>query len=881
MLRRLTIVSLLALFGAASLAQARPPYRKALADHFGPFLANDLNDCRTCHLPASEETRAEGKPHNLFGVRLKELKDSLTEAGKPADIVSRIEEIADEDSDGDGVANLLELLSGRNPGEPGVALAADELRRTRHSLREFRARKDYPWRPFEVVERPPVPQVGNAAWVRNPIDAFIAAEHEKHTLKPRPEAPRSILVRRLYLDLIGLPPTREELTAALGDTSPGWYESLVDRLLDSPRHGERWGRHWMDVWRYSDWYGYQQEVRSSQPHVWRWRDWIVESLNEDKGYDRMIVEMLAGDEVAPDDPDVLRATGYLVRNYNRHYRDKGLQDTVDHTFQGFLGLTIGCARCHDHMYDPISQEEYYQVRAFFEPHQVRIDHVPGEIDLAKDGLARAFDGAPEAPTYLFIRGDTAEPDKTASIPPGVPRALGGRLPEITPVSLPASAFAPEKRDFVVAGLLAQSERGREAAREKREKAAKETEIAVADVEIELADARHEALAAVLRAEALDDAQRKDSDEWKAAAIEAAGAQRKQALIEARKNLLVAHQAHEAAAEKAREPLAKRVTALEKALADAEAKAEEEATTEYKPRAVTSYPKESSGRRLALARWIADRENPLTARVAVNHMWHRHFGQALVPRIFDFGGNAAPPTHPALLDWLGAEFVEQGWSIKAVHRLIVTSATYRQASTTDPENAAIDRDNVYYWRMPSKRMEAEVVRDSVLHLAGRLDLAMGGPDIDHRQGLIVPRRSLYFRHAQEKQMEFLKLFDAASVIECYQRNSSVIPQQALALSNSDFAIKQSRLLARALDEHIGSESPAFVAAAFEQVLARPPTEEEAAVCLAFLAEQSQLYRPPAKPTAAVDEKLPASDPQLRARENLVRILFNHHDFVTIR
>src|SRR5262249_37492247 len=205
------------------------------------------------------------------------------------------------------------------------------------------------------------------------------------------------------------------------------------------------------------------------------------------------------------------------------------------------------------------------------------------------------------------------------------------------------------------------------------------------------------------------------------------------------------------------------------------------------------PKTSTGRRLALAHWIADRDNPLTARVAVNHIWLRHFGQAIVPSVFDFGRNGRLPSHPALVDWLAAEFMERGWSMKAMHRLIVTSSTYRQASTPDAANRAIDQDNKYLWRYPSRRLEAEAVRDAIFYVAGKLDQTMGGPEIDFPLGLTVPRRSIYFRHAAEKQMEFLAIFDGPSVTECYERKQAIMPQQALALFNSDLVRKHSRLL----------------------------------------------------------------------------------------
>jgi hypothetical protein len=280
---------------------------------------------------------------------------------------------------------------------------------------------------------------------------------------------------------------------------------------------------------------------------------------------------------------------------------------------------------------------------------------------------------------------------------------------------------------------------------------------------------------------------------------------------------------------------------------------------YTKRAVKTYPQESTGRRLAFARWIAHKENPLTARVAMNHIWLRHFGQPIVPRVFDFGRAGPSPSHPALLDWLAAEFMERGWSMKAMHRLLVTSSTYRMASTPDADNLRLDPDNKYYWRMPSRRLEAEVVRDSLFWIAGKLDLTMGGPDLDHTQGLTLPRRSLYFRHADDKQMELLKIFDGASPLECYQRTESIVPQQALAMMNSDLTRNQARLIAAILAAKAGKDQTIFAKAAFERVLCRLPTADEAMVCMKFLGSKA-------------DERL---------REDLVHSLLNHYEFRTAR
>ena len=240
-------------------------------------------------------------------------------------------------------------------------------------------------------------------WERNPIDAFVSSKLREKGLVQNAIAEPRIRLRRLYFDLIGLPPSPQALRAFEADPSDAAWSQHVETLLENPAHGERWARHWMDVWRYSDWYGYKNAVRGSQRHIWRWRDWIVESLNADKGYDRMIVEMLAGDEIAGEDVDVLPATGFLVRNYHHSNRDIWLDATVEHTAKAFLGLTINCARCHDHKYDPISQQDYYAFRAIFEPHNVRTERLPGQRNTVLDGLVRVF-GRQARGAYISLSG---------------------------------------------------------------------------------------------------------------------------------------------------------------------------------------------------------------------------------------------------------------------------------------------------------------------------------------------------------------------------------------------------------------------------------------------------------------------------------------------
>jgi mono/diheme cytochrome c family protein len=889
---------------------------------------------------------------------------------------------------------------------------------------------------FKVPKRPSLPVVKSSTWVRNPIDAFIAAEQEKRGLRPLPPADQRVLLRRVYLDLIGLPPTPEEVEAFLGDRSNNAYEKVVDRLLASPRYGERWGRHWMDVWRYSDWYGSGDEVRYSQRNIWHWRDWIIESVNQDKGYDRMILEMLAADELAPDDPKALRATGYLVRDWYKFNRNVWLQETVEHTAAGFLGITLKCARCHDHKYDPISQEEYYRFRAFFEPYDVRTERLPGQPDLARDGLARIYDAEPREQTpepnvvpaiykdtYRFVRGDEKTPDTSKPLSPGVPEILGHSDIRIQAINLPWDAYHPDLKLFVLQDLVEQATeeikkseaaltRSRQSVSEALQRAALHTwqQSASASpgldaasresfekgvmpilkqhcVSCHSADSQRSGLALdtpesallggtlngpaaiatksgesplilYLRGEkkprmplggaALADGQIATIAKWidalppenpevvlKKAEDAAALAEKHLAAVRAKLPALEARIAADKAkysepsdpavdklAEAARkaqrqadvltaeeevlraqQQLAeaeglsapendklreKRVAAASKQLDDALATLKQSADG-YTP-VDRDYPHTSSGRRLALANWIASKDNPLTARVAINHIWLRHFGKALVPTVVNFGRNGKPPSHPELLDWLACELMDGNWHLKPIHRLIVTSSAYRmQSSLSDPgnPNLALDSENKYLWRMNPRRMEAEVVRDSVLYLAGQLDTAVGGPDLDESQGEESHRRTVYFHHTPQTQMLFAKLFDAPDPTDCYQRTESIMPQQALALTNSNLSHVEARLLAQHISAEAGSKASdaAFISAAFETVLTRPPSPEEQAASEKFLREEIAMLGDPGKLTpfrsggaAAVP---PGKDPHMRARENLVHALLNHNDFVTIR
>ncbi len=717
---------------------------------------------------------------------------------------------------------------------------------------------------FRLPVRPALTQVKNPAWAMNPVDTILSEVHESRGLIPVAPAEKSVLLRRIYLDLTGIAPTPAEIQGFIDDSSEDAYEKVVDRLLNSPRYGERWGRHWMDVWRYSDWDGFGAEVRESQPHVWRWRDWIVESLNSDKGYDRMVVEMLAADEASPGDESALRATGYLARNWYKFSRNVWLDNTIEHTSKAFLGLTTNCARCHDHKYDPIAQRDYYRMRAVFEPLDIRTDRVPGQPDTSKNGLSSVYDSKADAPTFLFVRGNEKEPDTSKMLSPAVPAIFGVKDfdKSIKPVALPAAATRPGLRPFVKDETLAAARA--EVAKRTADlaKAAKGTP-AVALGEKGLAAAKTALTAAEARV-AADEAKFQARADADLLGRLAAMAERQAAVLSAEVALIQAEASKDGKAKAAD------VAAKKKALESATA-ALAKADGAYTPLGPV-YPSTSTGRRLALAKWIASRQNPLTARVAVNHVWMRHFGVPLVPTVADFGNNGKPPTNSALLDWLAVDFMESGWSFKALHRGIVTSRAYRMKSTGEDASAgnlAADPGNVSLWRQNPRRIEAEAVRDNVLAAAGTLDPTMGGPDIDPAGGETVTRRSLYFRHAKEKRVTFLKLFDSPSVVSCYRRAESVVPQQALALVNSPLALEQAKVLAKTLTKE-ASDDARFVDAAFLRMLGRRPTPPERSECLGYLTEQGR------KLSQEGPEK-----PSDRARADLVHVLFNHNDFVTIR
>ena len=753
---------------------------------------------------------------------------------------------------------------------------------------------------FRQRVRPKVPSVTGAEWMRNPLDAFVARKREEHALAPQPEAPRIVLLRRLYFDLLGLPPGAEEIEDFEKDQRPDSYEKLVDRLLNDPRHGERWARHWMDVWRYSDWWGLGNELRNSQKHIWHWRDWMVEALNADTPYDEMVRQMLAADELYPTDPAKLRATGYLARDFFLFNRNQWMEETVEHVGKGFLGLTMNCAKCHDHKYDPIAQADFYRMRAFFEPYHVRMDMVPGESDLTRDGIPRAFDGWLDAPTYRFVRGEESKPDKTKVIAPGVPALLAFKELEIQTVSLPSEAWQPERIPWVLdahiaeaKAKLAPAEAALTKANEKLAEAGKKEQdaagiqaVAVAEAEMKVATATLnvaravatsvERRAAAMRATWANKADAGDTASVAAKAErEVTAATARQKVAEAELHLLRAAADKRSALEQEVKKAGEALEKAEKALAESSQKYSPllPAGAQWSPTRfldstkndpMVKFPAQSSGRRKALAEWITDARNPLTARVAANHIWTRHMGTPLVANVFDFGRKSAAPDNPELLDWLASELVESGWSMKHLHRLIVTSATYRMSSSLAGGEVSEEKDpeNRFWWRRTPVRLESQAIRDSLLALSGSLDSTMGGPPILPANQATSKRRSLYFFHSNNERNLFLSTFDDAEVKECYRRDQSIVPQQALALTNSKLVSESAPKIATLLAL---PDEAAFIRKAFTVLLGIKASDAEVTASVSAL----DAWR-----------KLPKATPE-NARSNFIIALINHNDFVTLR
>jgi len=567
---------------------------------------------------------------------------------------------------------------------------------------------------FRPLQRALPPMVKDTAWVRNPIDRFIVSRLEHDGLQPLPPAGRATLLRRVTFDLTGLPPTPEELASFLADPSPDAWERVIDRLLASPAYGERWAQHWLDLARFAETDGFEHDL--VRPDAWRYRDWVVEALNRDMGYDEFVQLQIAGDELRPGDAAAALATGFLLAgpdmpdlNLQEERRHNALNEMTGTVGAVFLGLQIGCAQCHDHKFDPISQADFYRLRAVFE----------GAELFKASPLGRVMqETSPHAePGRLMVRGDFRRPGPT--VEPGFPRIAN---PWSDSVSPPAAG------------------------------------------------------------------------------------------------------------------------------------------------AVTT------GRRAALARWLTRADHPLATRVIVNRIWQSHFGQGLVPTASDFGVMGGNPTHAELLDWLATELPAQGWSLKRIHKLLVTSATYRQASqAASPEwpadvtasahaawerSRATDPENELLARMDHRRLEGEAIRDAMLAAADGLNARRGGPGVlpplpeelvhtllNQSQWQVSPdeqdhrRRSIYLFARRNLRYPFFEAFDRPDALSsCPRRDRSTTAPQALYLLNSEFSLAQARRLAGDLIARADGVD-GRIALGYRRLLSREPTADELAVAREFLSNEA--------------------------------------------
>jgi Protein of unknown function (DUF1553)/Protein of unknown function (DUF1549) len=609
---------------------------------------------------------------------------------------------------------------------------------------------------FVKRSQPEIPKftlAADRAWVSNPIDGFILERLKKEGLRPSPPADRATLIRRLYFDLTGLPPTPKEVANFGADKSPDAYPKLVERLLNSPHYGERWGQHWLDVVRFAETDGFEYDTHRKD--AWRYRDYVIRAFQNDKPYDRFLTEQLAGDEIAPAEDETLVAAGFnrlgpLRKNAGNQEvassRNEVLTEMTNVVGSALLGVTLGCARCHDHKFDPIRQSDYYRIQAYFAAaHANDIPKVSVEEQAAWKAKVDALDA--EVKKLRRSMKDASDDEKGALIK---------KIEEI-------QDNMPERP----AGLHSMSD-----------------------------DMEHKSEIHLL---ARGDYQNKG---------DAVGMRPLGVLL---------------------------------------------------PDGTPELPQDIQHPRAELAKWVTDPENPLTARVMVNRIWHYHFGRGIVATPNDFGRMGMRPTHPELLDYLANEFVSSGFSVKHVHRLILLSSAYRQASNI--VNAAAtekDPENKLLWKFNRRRLEAEEIRDAMLSISGTLNEKQGGPSV------IVPidkslvgalykpsqwavtkdpsehsRRSVYLIAKRNLHLPFMEVFDAPdTLVSCPRRESSTHAPQALELLNGDLANQQAELLAKRLETEAGPDPRKQVDLAYRLAASRAPNVKEMQQSVAFLKTQSR-------------------------------------------
>jgi mono/diheme cytochrome c family protein len=759
---------------------------------------------------------------------------------------------------------------------------------------------------FQPVRKPELPAVKNEAWVRTPIDRFILAKLEAKQIASAPPADRRTLVRRLSFDLIGLPPTPEDVEAALHDKADDWYEKLVDRLLASPQYGERWARHWLDVARYADTKGYLFLEERRFPYSYTYRDYVIRSFNEDLPYDQFIVQQLAADLLPRgDDPRSLAAMGYLTlgRRFLNNTHDI-IDDRIDVVSRGLQGLTVTCARCHDHKFDPIPTKDYYSLYGVFnnsvEPKELPLigdvqrtaEYLAWEKELqAREQKVREFVDQKYAELVKILRsqvGDYLLAVRKAELLPGEDHyeALnpGDLNPEIVrrwkeyltetrkqhhPIFAAWHAFAalPQKQFKEKAKPLAEKLAANADAKERLNPhvarlftdKAPETlqDVARAYGELfkaiekewlesqqgeskptVLPDGDREALRHVLyatttpinvplaevRAKRIFDRDTRSKlgvlerkvEEWKA---NSAVLPPRAMVLNDRKDLVPTRVLVRGNPNNQGDVVSRQFLSI---LTGPERK-----------------PFKSGSGRLELAQAIASKSNPLTARVMVNRVWSWHFGAGLVRTPSDFGLRGEPPTHAELLDYLATYFMDNGWSLKKLHRQIVLSNSYRQASAGDPRLATLDADNRLLARMNRRRLDFEQMRDALLAAAGKLDLAAGGPSADLTKTPFSQRRTIYGFIERQNLPGMFRTFDFASPdTSSPQRYTTTVPQQALFLMNSPFVVEQAKRLAARPEIAREADAAKRVERLYRLCYGRAPEAEELSLGLRFVQANDQ-------------------------------------------
>jgi hypothetical protein len=655
------------------------------------------------------------------------------------------------------------------------------------------AKKHWSLQPIQAVA-PPI--VHDQAWATNPIDRFIRARLQAKGLIPAAPADKATLLRRVTFDLTGLPPSPEEIDAFIKDHSADAYAKVVDRLLGSSAYGERWGRHWLDVVRYADTAGDNSDYPI--PQMYSYRNWVIDAFNRDMPYDRFVREQLAGDLMTPDSEQdrwsKIIATGYLA-NSRRHgsYEDARypwhltIEDTIDNVSKAFLGMTLGCARCHDHKFDPFLAEDYYALYGFFS--STRYPWPGTELDRAQ------HDFIPLARSAEIARVLQARQKKIAEYDAALKQLESEKAgkDKIQSVKKEREKYAKQPLPFETAYAVMDGKN------ESKKRIGQ-----VGDVRVQL----------------------KGDPDYPGKTV-----QRRFPLVLGGQTLP---------------------------------------------------PGAPGSGRLELARWISSPDNPLTARVMVNRIWQGHFGKGIAASANNFGKQGAPPTHPELLDFLAKTFIDNHWSVKRMHRLIVLSRTYQLSSADDEANLKVDPSNESYWRFSRRRLDAESIRDSLLLVSGGLERTPAGPhpfpapttwDFTQHKPFkgVYPsnHRSVYLMTQRIQRHPFLALFDGPDTnASTAARTTSTTPLQALFLTNDPFVHAQARKLAdRLLKER--SDDDARIERAFLLAFGRPPSAADTKQVRSYLVRVADEYR-----------KTGASEPQLRAWESFARVLFMSNEFVYV-